>query len=46
MPAITDSNGPDGAPVSIFESVTILLYLARKTGLLYGSTERKRIAVD
>ena len=25
MPAITDPNGPDGAPVSIFESGAILL---------------------
>ncbi len=46
MPAITDPDGPDGAPVSIFESGAILQYLARKTGQFCGPTERDRIAVD
>ncbi len=46
MPAITDPDGPDGAPISIFESGAILQYLARKTGQFYGETERDRIAVD
>ena len=46
MPAITDPEGPDGAPVSIFESGAILQYLARKTGQFGGPTERDRIAVD
>ena len=46
MPAITDPDGPDGAPVSIFESGAILQYLARKTGQFCGATERERIAVD
>ncbi len=46
MPAIVDPDGPDGAPVSIFESGAILQYLARKTGQFYGSTERERIAVE
>lgn len=46
MPAIIDSDGPDGQPISIFESGAILQYLARKTGQLYGTTERERIAID
>jgi len=46
MPAIVDPQGPDGAPISIFESGAILQYLARKTGMFYGQTERDRIAVD
>ncbi len=46
MPAIVDPEGPDGQPVSIFESGAILQYLARKTGQFYGSTERERIAID
>jgi GST-like protein len=46
MPAIVDPDGPDGAPISIFESGAILQYLARKTGQFCGRTERERIAVD
>ena len=46
MPAIVDPDGPDGAPVSVFESGAILMYLARKTGRFYGATERDRIAVE
>lgn len=46
MPAIVDPDGPDGAPISIFESGAILQYLARKTGQFYGATERDRITVD
>ena len=46
MPAIVDPQGPDGAPISVFESGAILQYLARKTGRLYGKTERDRIDVD
>ena len=46
MPAIVDPDGPDGAPISIFESGAILQYLARKTGQFYGRNERERIAVD
>lgn len=46
MPAIVDPNGPDGDPISIFESGAILQYLARKTGKFCGSNERERIEVD
>jgi GST-like protein len=46
MPAIVDPDGPDGAPVSIFESGAILQYLARKTGQFYGATPRDQISVD
>jgi GST-like protein len=46
MPAIVDPEGPDGAPISVFESGAILQYLARKTGRFYGATERERVEIE
>ncbi len=46
MPAIVDPDGPDGRPISIFESGAILQYLGRKTGRFYPADERRRVEVD
>jgi GST-like protein len=46
MPAIVDPEGPDGRPISIFESGAILQYLGRKTGQFYGTTERERVEIE
>ncbi len=46
MPAIVDPDGPDGKPISVFESGAILQYLGRKTGRFYPADERKRVEVD
>ncbi|HCY55150.1 MAG TPA: glutathione S-transferase, partial [Oceanicaulis sp.] len=46
MPAITDPHGPDGQPISIFESGAILQYLARKTGQFYGTNAREQAEVE
>ena len=46
IPAIVDHEGPDGKPISVFESGAILQYLGRKTGKFYPTDERKRVAVD
>lgn len=46
MPAIVDPEGPDGEPISVFESGTILQYLGRKFARFYPQGERARVAVD
>ncbi len=46
MPAIVDPEGPDGDPISIFESGAILQYLGRKFGRFYPAGERDRVEVD
>ena len=46
MPAIVDPDGPDGKPISVFESGAILQYLGRKTGRFYPDDERSRVQVD
>ena len=45
MPAITDHEGPDGKPLSIFESGAILMYLAEKTGKLMPKDMRGKYNV-
>ncbi|HEY0819141.1 MAG TPA: glutathione binding-like protein [Rhizobacter sp.] len=45
IPAITDSDGPDGEPISLFESGAILLYLAGKTGRFLPDSVRGRYDV-
>ncbi|HEV7373014.1 glutathione S-transferase N-terminal domain-containing protein [Arenibaculum sp.] len=44
MPALVDPDGPDGKPVTLFESGAIMIYLAEKTGRLLPADAHGRYA--
>lgn len=45
MPALVDSDGPDGAPIALFESAAIMIYLAEKFGRFMPVEARGRYTV-
>ncbi len=44
IPAIVDTDGPDGKRISVFESGAILIYLGEKTGKFYPAKGPEHIA--
>jgi GST-like protein len=46
IPAIVDPEGPDGAPISIFESGAILKYLGTRFSRFYPAEMRAQVEVD
>ena len=45
IPALVDSDGPDGKPIALFESGAISLYLAGKTGRFLPQSDRAKYDV-
>ena len=46
IPAIVDTEGPDGKPISMMESGAILIYLAEKTGKLMPAGRDRLVALQ
>ena len=45
IPALVDPHGPDGQPISVFESGAILIYLAAKFGKFLPKSDRSKYEV-
>ena len=45
MPAIVDTDGPGGQPISVFESAAILMYLGEKHGRFFPQETRQKYKV-